>query len=217
VIYDRRESAINHVKEEEIPWEILSDASLVHLTGITPALSPDLRKLVVRFIKEARSRATKVSFDLNYRSMLWSPREARLFYEGIRDSLDIQISPLSDAREVLGLLGPPEDVLKDLHEGSSSLLSVVTMGDKGAMALEDGRIYRAESYPACEVDRVGGGDAFTAGLLYSLIESGDVQRALRYGNALAALKYGIPGDFALVDSDEVDDLVTGREGRGIKR
>lgn len=206
IIYDRRDSAMSRLTPEEINWECLRGAKLMHLTGITAALSQTCAAVVARAISEARSRKIPVSFDLNYRAKLWSPEEARAGLEPILPAVDVLIAARRDIELLLGLQGPVEDVMRRLQKKYKNKI-VLTIGDQGAWAC-DGALWYDEAYPVEQIDPIGAGDAFAAGFLYGYLQN-DLRRGLAYGNALAALKYTMPGDIPYVSGKDVEELIQG--------
>ncbi|MCA6214133.1 MULTISPECIES: sugar kinase [Thermococcus] len=207
VIYDRKNSAIANITPNEVDWEILKDYDAFHTTGITVALSENCKKAVEIGISKAKEFGTRVSFDVNYRSKLWSPEEAFKALDPILRKVDILLVTKDDARNVLKVDGTYEEIIHTLAERYSPEVTVLTLGSEGAMALKDGRIYKAEPYELEVVDRIGAGDAFDAGFVYEYLRSGDVQKALELGVAMAAYAHTIPGDVMFVTKDEIEFIL----------
>jgi 2-dehydro-3-deoxygluconokinase len=111
----------------------------------------------------------------------------------------------------------PEDILNMLSERYPNTMIVMTMSAKGAMAISNNKVYQQDAFKAEEVGRLGGGDAFSAGFLYGYLTFNDIALALRWGAAVAALKYSIPGDFPLIEKREVEVLVNQKANVGIVR
>ncbi len=206
VMYDRQGSAMSEMTLSDLDPTLLDETRLVHLTGITPALSPRCRGLVEGTLKMAGERGVLRSFDVNYRAKLWPAAEARATLETLCVSLDLLFIAQQDALRLFNLRDTPEATLGWLQDRFHVGVAVMTMGEGGAIALDrDGRFYRAKTGPTPEIDRLGSGDAFSAGFLYGYLTShgGDHEAALRIGAAAAALKRTIPGDLALITLDEV--------------
>ena len=194
------------------------NARLLHLTGITPALGSTVASTALKALELAKAAGWKVSFDLNYRGKLWTPAEAREGCQPFMIAADLILIPLSDARIVYDLSDQnpeqaPEQILDFLSTQYPQATIVITMGKDGAIGREPGGvIVSQESFPAEEVGRVGGGDAFAAGLLYGYLNQSEgapgwLPLALRWGAAVAALKYSLPGDMPLVDPAQAAALV----------
>ncbi len=212
VLYDRRDSAFAHLTAEAVDWEPVRRARLVHLTGITPALGPGPRGLVERALREA----TAVSFDLNYRSALWPPAEARAFAESVLPVARHVFMGEAEARTVFGLSGSVESMVDALARRAPKATIALLQGQDGSTVLADGRVWRpSRTYTVQVVDPVGAGDAYVAGFLWATLSGRGPQEAVDAGAAVAALKCSTWGDVALVDAREVADLLAG--GSDIRR
>lgn len=208
VVYDRKDSAFTTLDESEVDWARVRRTRVLHVTGITPALGPQARRLTERALEEAHAGGALVSLDVNYRAALWSPEEARRCLEGLLPRVGFLFVGLEDARRVLGLDGAPETVAEGLRTRAPKATVVLTLGDQGSLVLAD-RPYRPTRLYTLDVvaDRVGAGDAFAAGFLHGYLTDGDVQRAQDCGTALAALKCTMWGDIALVRRGELEELM----------
>ncbi|MCM8764745.1 MAG: sugar kinase [Candidatus Omnitrophica bacterium] len=206
IIYDRKNSAINSLKPEEIDWDCFNDVKLVHLSGITAALSKNCADLVKKTIFEARLRKKTVSFDLNYRARLWSVRKARKFFEKVLPNIDILIAAKRDIEMVFEMKTSVENMLRKIKETFGNKIVVLTSGPDGAFA-HDGKICHCKTYNTIEIDRIGAGDAFTAGFIYGYLIKKDTISALAYGNAMAALKYTMPGDIPYITKNDIESLL----------
>src|SRR5690606_17610194 len=210
VLYDRRYSAMSRIQPSDLPVDLFApnNARLLHVSGITPALSESAAATVRQAVKLAKDAGWQLSFDLNYRAKLWSEAEARVCYEEYMPQSDIIITPLTDAQRIFGLNGDANAVLNALHSRYPQAVIALTLGAEGAAACDPaGTLYHHPAFPAEQVDRIGGGDAFDAGFLYSYLQGDDLPTALRWGTAVAALKYSIPGDMPLVRHADVLRLV----------
>ncbi len=212
VLYDRRDSAFARLTPDAIDWEPVRRARLVHLTGITPALGPGPRRLVERALGEA----TAVSFDLNYRTTLWTPAEARAFVDTVLPVARHVFMGEAEARTVLGLTGPADALVEALARLAPAATIAVLQGSEGSTVLADGRLWRpTRAHPVQVIDPVGAGDAYVAGFLWAILQGRGPQDAVDAGAAVAALKCSTWGDVALVDGRDVDDLLAG--GSDIRR
>jgi 2-dehydro-3-deoxygluconokinase len=212
VLYDRRDSAFARLTPEAVDWAPVRRARLVHLTGITPALGPGPRGLVERALREA----TAVSFDLNYRSALWPPAEARAFAELVLPVARHVFMGEAEARTVFGLSGSAESMVDALAGRAPKATIALLQGQEGSTVLADGRVWRpSRTYTVQVVDPVGAGDAYAAGFLWATLNGRGPQEAVDAAAAVAALKCSTWGDVALVDAREVADLLAG--GSDIRR
>jgi 2-dehydro-3-deoxygluconokinase len=205
VLYDRANSAASTMRPEEMPWSLLAESRHLHLTGITPALSESCRRVVERAIELAREARLTISFDVNYRAKLWSAAEARAVLEPLLAQVNLLISTEADARLLFELTGSAEEIASALRSHFRAEVVALTSGGEGAVCC-DGEIKRAPAFQVTEVDRVGAGDAFDAGLLYGYL-NGDVAYGLQFGMAMAAIKHSIPGDEFISSPDEVVALL----------
>ena len=209
IIYDRTDSAFTTLCFEEIDWEYINLAKLVHLSGITPALSDEVSRLTHQIIDHAKRREILISFDVNYRSKLWVPATARKNLTQIAEKVDILICSLNDAATVFGYRSPDaEEVAQGLLNQFRNRIVVLTLADKGALAYDGRNFCHQDAYQASNVDRIGRGDSFSAGFLYGYLTH-DVQAGLKYGNAMAALNQTFKGDFFWGGKQEVDRLIAG--------
>jgi len=210
-IYDREGSAITTLEPSEIDWEYVGRAKLLHQTGITPALSSCCRNLTLKAAEKAKEMGLKNSFDINYRSLLWKPDEARRTLSIILSNVDILISTLKDANMMLEDELSPEEAAAKMRKEYGCEVVVITLGAEGSIARSN-RTYRGRAYHSTEVNRLGAGDAFAAGFLYGYLKKG-VQAGLEYGGAMAALKFTVPVNVPVLDKEEIHDLLKGvKEG-----
>lgn len=227
VIYDRRQSAISQMRPEELPADLFhpDGARLLHLTGITLALGPAVAATVQHALRLARSAGWLVSFDVNYRQQLWSPEAAVQACEAVARAADILFVPRGDACTLYGFdTGTEADhLLHLLRKRYPQTTIVMTLGAEGALASEpQGRLLRQPAFPAQEIGRLGGGDAFAAGFLFRYLTVPETDnrlaQALQWGTALAALKYSMLGDMPLIDRHEVETLIAqGGSGPSLRR
>ena len=208
VLYDRRESALSQLVPDEVDWGLVRDARMVHLSGITPALGENLRTVIRRACREAQEAGVPISFDVNYRSRLWSAKEARDFLAEVLPAVGYLFIGSDDAATVFELAGPPEAVLNGLRKIAPAATIALTLGEAGSAALAGSVVHRpSRLYTVTTVDRVGAGDAFAAGFLWRVLTGRSVQEAIDAATALAALKCTIWGDIALVRAVEVEELL----------
>lgn len=239
VVYDRAGSAVSGLRPGEIDWDtVFAGAGWFHWTGITPALSEGAAEVTHEAVRVAKRLGLTVSADLNYRSKLWSLERAREVMTSLVEQVDVVVGNEEDAANVFGIVAGDtdvdrgaldfeayEDVARQLVDRFNLRMAAITLRESHSASenswsacLHDGTEFlRSRSYRIQLVDRVGGGDAFTAGLIYSVLTGKSHQEALEFGVAASCLKQTIAGDFNLVTVAEVDTLAAGVEGGRIKR
>jgi 2-dehydro-3-deoxygluconokinase len=221
VYYDRRHSAVSRMRPEELPAAVFrpDGARLLHLTGITVALSPSLAATAHQAMQRAKAAGWLLSFDINYRQQLWDPATAAQGCEPFASAADILFLPRGDACLLYDLAPtlPPERILATLTTRYPQGTVVLTLGKEGAIAGTPSiPPVRQTAFAAEEVERLGGGDAFAAGFLYAFLTTPHPDRlpqAMRWGAAVAALKYTIRGDAPLIERQEVERLLR-QDGAG---
>jgi len=239
VVYDRAHSAIAEAKVGDFNWDqIFKDAEWFHFTGITPAISDTAAELTLEAAKKAKQNKVKISCDLNYRGKLWSQEKANKMMSQLMEYVDIVLGNEEDADKVFGIKAPKTNittgqlsekdynfVAKELIRRFNFELVAITLresysaSDNGwsAIAYDGKNFYNSNKYRIHIVDRVGGGDAFAGGLIYSLINNEGLQEALEFAVAASCLKHTIPGDFNLVSKDEVKFLQEGNVSGRVQR
>jgi 2-dehydro-3-deoxygluconokinase len=218
VLYDRAASAFSNLEPGSIHWAaILDGASLLHLTGISPALGRDVAVEIRSALEAARRLGVAVSYDLNYRARLWTADAAREVQEPLMKYVDVLITTEEDAGRVFGIEAPTyAEVARRLADRFGFRVVTITLrGDVSvlhntwtAIAYADGTLYDDRTYDIEIVDRVGGGDAYAAGFLFGWLTA-DVAKGVRYGNALSALQQTMPGDLAFVTLADVEAQLAG--------
>jgi len=210
VTYDRAGSAMSRITPDDLALETLleSPPRLLHISGITPALSDSCAATTLHLLEACRARAVPFSFDLNYRAKLWDIDTAKRVCEPFMQAAHLVFIA---ARDALAFYGT--DRLDDLHARYPHATLVMTRGAHGAESITPhGHTMRQPIYPTETVCRIGGGDAFSAGYLFAHLAGMDGQACLRYGAASAALKYSMAGDMPLIDRAQLEALV--RSGGG---
>ncbi|WP_135302803.1 bifunctional 2-dehydro-3-deoxygluconokinase/2-dehydro-3-deoxygalactonokinase [Haloarcula amylovorans] len=216
VIYDRADASVTTARTAELPTERIAAATGFHTTGITPALSETLEGTTTDLLSLAQDADTVTSFDLNYRSKLWEPAEAKAILTDLFPDVDVLVVAQRDAEVVLDRHGDAEAVARGLAEDYGFDVTLVTRGAEGALALTDGTIYEQPTYEASNAYPVGTGDSFVGGFLSQYLAGEAVPDALEWGAATAALKRSVPGDIAVVSPDEVREVIAG-DTRAISR
>jgi 2-dehydro-3-deoxygluconokinase len=168
VSYYRAGSAGSRIASTDIDEQLIAEAGLLHVSGITPALSAQAEATLRHAIDVARTAGVPVSFDLNFRGNLWSAEGAGSVYRDVIPLADIVFAGEDEAAIAAGA-GEPEDLARRIA-GLGPGQAVIKLGADGALALIDGTVFRQPAFPVSVVDTVGAGDAFVAGYLAELME-----------------------------------------------
>ena len=189
VDYHRAGSAGSRLSPADVPAAELTAASIVHVTGITPALSETARAAVFQSVETARAAGVPVSVDVNYRAKLWSRFDAAPVLRDLVSRADVVFASPEEAAlfvddgdvpAALAELGPAEVVVKD--------------GGRGCVALIEGKRYEVPALPVTVVDPVGAGDAFVAGYLADRLAGAAAADRLTTAIAAGAFAVTVPGD-----------------------
>lgn len=239
VVYDRAGSSIATAKPEEFDWEKIFDGvGWFHFTGITPALGDNMVQATLDAVKVAKAKGVTISADINYRKKLWTRDKAKTVMSELMEYVDVVIGNEEDADMVFGIKAHSSDVTggklneEGYKEVAQELMdrfafskvaitlreSISASDNNWSGMLYDGQdFYFSRKYPIHIVDRVGGGDSFGGGLIYSLITGKDNQSAIEFAVAASCLKHTIFGDFNLVSVDEVEKLAGGDASGRVQR
>ena len=239
VIYDRAYSSISMAKEQDFDWDkIFEEVEWFHFTGITPALSDEVAKICLIAVKKAKEKGITISCDLNFRKKLWSKEKAGQVMSELCEYIDYCIANEEDAKDVFGIEADNTDIYggKLDREGYISVAKKLTDrfnfkgvaitlresksandNDWSGMLYTNGQAVFSKKYSMHIVDRVGGGDSFGAGLIYSLLNGYDSQRAIEFAVAASCLKHTIEGDYNMVSVSEVLNLAGGDASGRVQR
>lgn len=239
VIYDRAHSAISEAKPGDFDFDrIFEGADWFHWTGITPALSDGAAELVRLACQAAKRHNVTVSCDLNFRAKLWTGEKARSVMTPLMEYVDVCIGNEEDAQKCLGFTpkadvegGKTEaegyrDIFRQMTEKFGFKYTAATLRESFSAShngwkalIYDGKeFYESKRYDIDPiVDRVGGGDSFSGGLIHGLLTMPSMKDALEFAVAASALKHTIPGDVNLVSEAEVQSLAAGNASGRIIR
>ena len=239
VIYDRARSSVSEIRTGQIDWEtVFRDASWFHWSGITPALSDSAAEVVEEALQIAKRIGLTVSVDLNYRKKLWSREKAQSVMSQLMPMVDICIGNEEDAECMFGVRAVNTDVESGqldirgyervarqmvkqfgFQKVALTLRESMNASENGWSAcLYNGKEFlHSKEYVIHIVDRVGGGDSFSSGLIYALMTGKTDRAALEFGAAASCLKQTIPGDFNLISVREVEQLAKGKGSGRVQR
>jgi 2-dehydro-3-deoxygluconokinase len=206
VIYDRADSCAARLQPDQVDWAYLLNTRLLHLTGITPAISASCKAVVTEAAARAKAAGVAISFDINYRQKLWSETEAKETLLPLIQEVDLLLCGQGDAQRVFGCSGTPEEIVENLAEQSRARQVAVTLGDRGVIAWDGVQFYEEPAIPVQIVDRIGAGDALAAGIIHGWLR-GDFALGLRYGVILAALVLSQHGDMLVTTEKELLSLL----------
>jgi 2-dehydro-3-deoxygluconokinase len=206
VIYDRAHSAASTMAVDTVAWEYLLSTRVLHLTGITAALSESCYNVVATAIERARDAGVLVSFDVNFRSRLWDAATAAERLRPLMANVDILFCKGADAAELFGCRGSPQEQVERLAVLTTAGAIYATFGAAGAALLHEGRFLHLPALPVRIIDRLGSGDAFAAGALDGVLD-GDPAAGLQRGLVLAALALSQQGDSLLTSRAEMESLL----------
>ena len=235
VIYDRAHSAIAEAIPEDFNWsKIFEGVDWFHFTGITPALSDTVAKITLEACKAAKEEGVMISCDLNFRKKLWTSEKAGEIMGELMQYVDVCIANEEDAEKVFGIKANNTDITSGQlnHEGyidvakqlttrfgckavAITLRESISASDNNwaAMLYTNDQACFSKKYPVHIVDRVGGGDSFGAGLIYSMLMKKQPQDTIEFAVAASCLKHSIEGDYNRVSVKEVENLANG-DGSG---
>lgn len=239
VIYDRAGSSISQAAAADFDWEAIFDgADWFHFTGITPALGGALPQICLEACQTAKRLGVQVSCDLNYRKKLWSREEAGRIMGDLMPYVDVCIGNEEDARDVFGIAAADTDLNtgKLSQDGYVSVARQLTdryhfkkvaITLRGSLSASDntwagmlysgGRAFFSPTYQVHIVDRIGGGDSFSGGLIHGLLSGWEDQKVIDFAAAASCLKHSIEHDFNVVSVDEVQSLAEGNTSGRVQR
>ncbi|KXB81495.1 kinase, PfkB family [Prevotella sp. DNF00663] len=239
VIYDRAGSSMAEAELSDFDFDvIMQDAQWFHWSGITPAISDKAAELTKLACEAAQRHGVTVSCDLNFRKKLWTPEKAQSIMKPLMQYVDVCIGNEEDAQLCLGFK-PNADVeggktdaegyyniFKAMMEQFcfkyvvSTLRESISASHNGWKALiyNGKEFYQSKRYDILPIiDRVGGGDSFSGGLIHGLLTYDNQADALEFAVAASALKHTIPGDFNIVSVAEVESLAGGNANGRVQR
>lgn len=198
VTYYRDFSAASMMGPEDVDIALAWDPEVIHLTGVTPALSASCREATEYGLAAALSRGIRTSFDINYRSHLWeSPELARQVLTSLANAADIVFVGLDEAKSLWGTVSPA-GVRRVLPEPDVIL---VKDGSREAIAFGRGPAVSVPALKAEVIEPVGAGDAFAAGWLHGMLQGFSEEARLRLGHLMAVAALRSPTDHFLIAAD----------------
>lgn len=239
VIYDRAGSSISQADKSEFEWDkIFDNCEWFHFTGITPALSDQMVETCFEACIAAKKRGITISCDLNYRNKLWTKEKAQKVMSRLMPYVDVCIANEEDAFDVFGIIAEDTDInsgilnkkgyisvakqltnMFNFKKVAITLRTSMSANDNkwAGMLYSEEKAYFSKEYDIHIVDRVGGGDSFGGGLIYSLLNKYESQDAIEFAVAASCLKHTIENDFNIVTVSEVKSLMNGNASGRVQR
>ena len=238
-IYDRGHSALSYIKPGDIDWEKILDTRWFHTTGIVTALGEHTATEVLAALKAAKKNGATTSYDLNYRSTLWSKEDARAAAEQLMPYIDVILGNEEDFDTMLGIKAEgtdenfssidPQNYRKVAEKVMEKYPHIKAVGTslrevktallnnwQGCMMTKNG-FFVSKKYENIEInDRVGGGDSFASGMIWGMLEGHEDQEIIDFATAYSALCHTIRNDWNLVTRAEAEALAAGGSAR-VKR
>lgn len=238
IIYDREHSAIADIQADAFDWhEILQKQDWFVSTGITPALSANCAEACRNALITAREMGVQTAFDLNFRRSLWTLEQGRATLQPMLEHVDILFSNIGSASDVLDIQPDHqgdswEDLVIATRETAEKLMkhrafrwvaltirdhNSATENDWAGMLYDGTNVYESRRYRFQIIDRLGGGDAFMAGVIHGLSQGWDGQKTVEFATAASAIKHTIPGDINISTEEEILEVAEGNVSGRVKR
>jgi len=223
VIYDRKHSSFSQLEKKDIDFNsILEGITWFHFSGITAAVSENVREVLKELICEAKARGITISMDLNYRSKMWGVKEAKDFLSEIAPNVDIcfGIEPIKASENDYDLFSREKSSIQDIEERMKAIKELYDFkyifhterendtqdnNSYHAYAYSD-KLYDSITLKTRMIERIGSGDAFVAGIIYSLMKKYSLQEAINFGVGAATLKCTIKGDQMHVSEENIKSI-----------
>lgn len=206
VFFDRKDSVFTQLTPDQIEWDYLLDTRLIHLTGITVPLSDNCTRIVTEAVARAKAANVPISFDVNYRSLLWKSGDAAQILRSLIAESELLFCSHRDAADLFDCTGKCEESLTKLAAQTGAKQVVMSSGEDGIYAWRNGEILFEPAQPVTMVDRLGAGDGMAAGVIHGWLED-DFAKGLMYGAAIAALALSQRGEQVMTTATELESLL----------
>ncbi len=226
IVYDRNHTSMLKVSANDFPEEMYHSTRCFHTTGITLALNENCRKTAIEMMKRFKEAGALISFDVNFRSNLWTGEEAREAIEEILPYVDIFFCSEDTARLTFNKTGDVREIMRSFAKDYpiSYIASTQRIVHSPKLHTFGSILYHCKSDTFFEdepygnidvVDRIGSGDAYISGVLFGLLNfNGDCNKAIQFGNATGAVKNTIPGDMQALDYSEIIQIIASHKNKG---
>jgi 2-dehydro-3-deoxygluconokinase len=239
-LYNRKGSSITELRPGDFNWDkIFCGKDWFHFTGITPALADSVADITREACIAASKRGITISCDLNFRKKLWSKEKARDCMTSLMEYVDVLFTNEEEVETVFGIKAGHTDVTRGKlsHSGYEEVAAILyekfrlkyisislresvsaTVNNWSGALFDGNKLYISRKYHLdFIVDRIGGGDAYSSGIIYGLLTGQNLQDTVDFAAATSCLKHTIHGDFNLVTFDEVLALMNGDGSGRIQR
>lgn len=237
VTYDRKESSFSKWDLSEKDWEnFLENSSYFVVTGITPALSESCQKSLLNGLKMAQKTNCKVVFDLNFRRSLWSATSAKKSFSEILPYVDILLGNIGSVNDVFDAQIKTQNDFDALTEATKKAIDFISQSGNfetiamtirqqinatenvlGGMVKQGDKVWSSLSIPTTIKDRLGGGDAFAAGILFGKLSNWEMQKTLDFATAAFATTQTLKGDINYLSTKEILSVSEGNLKGHVKR
>ncbi len=224
VIYDRFDSAFARLHADQFDWdEILKGAEWFHWSGITPAVSASAASTCQKAIAAARKKGIRVSADINYRRVLWQygKKPIEIMPELISEC-DLVIGAPTDFENSLGITASADSTYEHWCElvqrqfphvrvfaNTERITHHASHQQLEGVWYENKKMYRSKNHTINPViDRIGSGDAFVAGIVYSQLNNKSAQNTISFATAAAVFKHSVTGDVLIAHPEEIEVVAT---------
>ena len=216
--YDRNFSSFQSVIVSDFPEDLFNKTEIFHISGISLALGKTAQTTAIELIKRFKDAGAAISFDVNYRANLWSENDARDIIHNILPMVDLLFVSEETSRRMLQRTGSLEEIMKGFYKEydtkvvASTQREVISPSHHNFNSLiyagDYDQLVQGIGFKNIEViDRIGSGDAYISGVLYSLLKGKALDEVVEYGNAMSAIKSTIAGDLISTDLKEVENII----------
>lgn len=206
VTFDRQDTAFSRMTTHDVEWDALIDTRILHITGLTAALSPSVLDILQELPDRASAAGVPLSVDVNYRRSLWSAAEAGRTLRPLVEGAEILFCSRQDAGLLFQITGEPEECARALSERTGARHVLVSCGADGFVGILDGRPVRRAALPVRVVDRLGAGDGLAAGFLHGWLGK-DVEAGADAAVAMAALALAQWGEQVRTTPEELEAVI----------
>lgn len=211
VYYYRQGSAASLMTKEDLDESYIAQAKILHVTGITPALSQSCYELTLHAMDVAKRHQVAVVFDPNIRWKLWTRETAKARLTELAGKADYILPGLDEGEFLAGRPEPEEIAGFFLKLGAKGV--IVKLGKDGAYYQSSTERGHVPAIPVQEVDPVGAGDGFAAGFISGLLRRDSLADAVLRANAVGAIVVGVRGDTeGLPNEEELQSILSGQTG-----
>lgn len=206
VYYDRANTCFTNMTRYEIDWDYLLDTRILHVSGLTLPLSLSIEELLLEAIDRAKEAKVKVSFDMNYRSRLWTVEKAAELVKPILNKVDILFFSRNDAKQLFGFEGTAKEVIEQIKQISNADKIVTTLSNEGLIAWDGLNFQSLAAKEVVILDRIGAGDSLVGGVLHGYLQN-NFNKGLQYGVTCAAMALSQFGDQLITNYDELEQVL----------